>query len=344
MKMELDVTEHNENVEHRYRPLSVKNMILRDRIKNSILNRLEKGEFGNMMFFGSKAGTGKTSLALAICNDLGLVEGRDFIFCNGSQANTKFINEDIPNFLNKASGRKKFVILDEFDNGALHNAQNSFRHIMDKYSNVASFILTGNTLGNVNEAIRSRCRDGSFDFDEKGTFEEQKEITKQMTIRLKQICDHQGIEFPKQYGGEIAKFVYSHLPSLRDALHTFNMILYENNRVIDDRFIELLKSYSVSSSTVVNILRSKNLSEIRRFSYENASKFSRVIDVINDFVYEHFSPEDITAVGIVTGECGWQYGLASNKENHLKYMLESLVGATDAWSKVDIKDVDNLGL
>lgn len=343
IQMELDVTENNENVEHAYRPLSVKNMILRDKIKIPIMKRLEEGVFGNMMFFGNIAGTGKTTIARAICNDLGMVEGKDFIFHNGSQANTKFINEDIPDFLNKASGRKKFVILDEFDNKALHIAQNSFRQIIDKYSGVASFIFTGNDISAVSDAIKSRCRGGFYDFDEKGTFEEQKKITAQMTIRLQMICEHQGIDFPDRYRKDVAKFVYSFLPSLRDVLHTFNLVLYENNKIIDDRFIEILKSYSVSSDEIVGILRSKNLSAIRRYSYENSSKFSRVIDVINDFVYDNFQPEDVVAVGMVMGECGWQYGLAPNKENHLKYMLEQLIGATDAWGRVDFKDIENLG-
>lgn len=342
--MELDVTPNNENVEHMYRPLSVKNMILRDSIKIPILNRIEEGKFGNMMFFGHIAGTGKTTLARAICNDLNLELGKDYIFHNGSQANTKFINEDIPEFLNKASGRKKFVVLDEFDNKALQNAQSSFRQIIDKYSGVASFILTGNNIGNVSKAIQSRCRGGKYDFDQKGTVEEQRRITKEMTIRLKMICDHEGIDFPSKYAKDVAKFVFAYLPSLRDALHTFNMLLYENNKVIDDRFITLLQRYSVSSDQIINILRSKNLTEIKRYSYENASNFSKVIDVINDFIYNHFTIEEITAVGVVLGECNWQYGLVPNKENHLKFMLEQLIGTTDAWNRIDIKDIDNLGV
>ena len=64
----------------KYRPHLVHDTILSEDAKTTFQKIVDSGEIPNMMFTGT-AGTGKTTIARAICDELGL----DYIVINGSE-------------------------------------------------------------------------------------------------------------------------------------------------------------------------------------------------------------------------------------------------------------------
>ena len=60
----------------KYRPKTISECVLPDRIKNIFQDYVNSGEISNMLLCGT-AGTGKTTVAKALCNELGC----DYIVC-----------------------------------------------------------------------------------------------------------------------------------------------------------------------------------------------------------------------------------------------------------------------
>ncbi len=109
----------------------------------------------NFLFSSKSPGTGKTSMAYAIINELGC----DKLILNASDDRTlEVVRNRIKNFALTLSsnGKRKAVFLDEFD-GNLKATQESLRNIMETYSKNCFFILTCNNIEKVIEPIKSRC-------------------------------------------------------------------------------------------------------------------------------------------------------------------------------------------
>ena len=97
----------------KYRPKTISECILPKGIKKTFLSILDSSEIPNMMFTGSQ-GVGKTTVAKALCNELGL----DYILINGSeQGNIDTLRGKIKQFASSVSlmGGYKVIILDEAD-------------------------------------------------------------------------------------------------------------------------------------------------------------------------------------------------------------------------------------
>ena len=92
----------------KYRPQTIADTILPKELKQTFQNIVESGEIPNMLFTGT-AGLGKTTVARAICNELGL----DYIVINGSEeGNIDTLRGKIKQFASSVSlsGGYKVVI------------------------------------------------------------------------------------------------------------------------------------------------------------------------------------------------------------------------------------------
>ena len=114
-----------------------------------------------MMFTGT-AGTGKTTVARAICDELGL----DYIVINGSEeGNIDTLRGKIKQFTHPSplSGGYKVVILDEADYLNPQSTQPALRGFIEEFSQNCRFILTCNFKNKVIEPLHSRC--GVYEFN-----------------------------------------------------------------------------------------------------------------------------------------------------------------------------------
>ena len=124
----------------KYRPQTISECILTDEMKNTFEAILKTGELPNMMFSGS-AGTGKTTVAKALCSELNL----DCIVVNGSEeGNIDTLRGKIKQFASSVSlqGGYKVVILDEADYLNPQSTQPALRGFIEEFSNNCRFILT----------------------------------------------------------------------------------------------------------------------------------------------------------------------------------------------------------
>ena len=143
----------------KYRPTSVKDYVFRDtKQKKQVSSWVDSGAIPHLLFSGS-AGTGKTTLAKVLLNELG-VDGGDVMMINASnENNVDTMRTKINGFASSLpfSGDFKYVLLDEADYLS-PNAQAILRNMMETYSTTCRFILTCNYPNKVIPAIHSRCQ------------------------------------------------------------------------------------------------------------------------------------------------------------------------------------------
>jgi DNA polymerase III delta prime subunit len=152
-------------------------------------------------------GTGKTTLARMLCNELE-VQKADIMFINAShETGVDNLRDKVSNFCRSmAFGDFRVIILDEADYLS-PNAQGVLRGMLEQYANVARFILTCNMPHKIMPALHSRCQGFSFHHLDETEF----------TVRLGQILADEGCEFDVD---TLQSFVKATYPDLRKAINT----------------------------------------------------------------------------------------------------------------------------
>ena len=201
----------------KFRPKHVKDCILPNRLKEQFLAMVESGEITNSHFTGP-AGSGKTTIARALCNDVG-VEYKIVNCSNDSGIDT--VRTNIFNYCNTASISNtnkayKVIILDEFDGFGVQS-QKAMRGLIEQFPNMR-FILTSNDSSKVHSALNSRC----IEFDFAMSKHEKEELIPLVALRVVEILNEEGIEYTEDQFDSILNVVSSNYPDLRKIIGKFN--------------------------------------------------------------------------------------------------------------------------
>ena len=191
----------------KYRPTSVKDYVFRDtKQKKQVSSWVDSGAIPHLLFSGA-AGTGKTTLAKVLLNELG-VDGGDVMMVNASnENNVDTMRTKINGFASSLpfSGDFKYVLLDEADYLS-PNAQAILRNMMETFSTTCRFILTCNYPNKVIPAIHSRCQG----------YHIEKLDTEEFTARVATIAITEGIEVELD---TLDIYVRSTYPDLRKCIN-----------------------------------------------------------------------------------------------------------------------------
>ena len=173
----------------KYRPQTIEDTILPANIKKSFEEFVTNGEIPNLLLSGS-AGVGKTTIAKALCNEL----GADYIVINGSDEGRLIdtLRTKIKNFASTVSlsGGAKVVILDEADYINADSVQPALRNFIEEFSSNCRFIFTCNYKNRIIPALHSRCTVIDFNI----TPDEKQRLASVFLARLMLICDEENIK------------------------------------------------------------------------------------------------------------------------------------------------------
>ncbi len=260
-------TRENTLLNERYRPDNLDNYVGNSNLKSTLAKQLSQNDIQNYLFYGP-AGTGKTTLAKLIVNNLDC----DSLYINASdERGIETIRDKVSGFASVASIKPlKVVILDESDFLTIQ-AQASLRNVIETFSRTTRFILTCNFVERIIDPIQSRCQ----------TFKIVPPTKKEVAVHITGICDKEniGYEIPS-----IGKLVNKYYPDIRKMLNTVQASTVDGHLQLDD---SLLVSSSYMNS-VLDELKQSNYKNIRqiiadsgvddyeelyRFLYENASEY-----------------------------------------------------------------------
>lgn len=187
----------------KYRPKKVSDMV--GSFKEEVLVKLkDPTKMQHLLLYSKTPGTGKTTLAKAIINEL----DADYLIINSSDdRKIETVREKVKSFAHTQStkpGMRRVIFLDEAD-GMTTQAQEALRNMMETFATNALFILTCNNINKIHAAIQSRCSKIVFSYPDKTEIQEY----------LRNICVAEGLEHTDE---GLSKVVELHYPSIRDCV------------------------------------------------------------------------------------------------------------------------------
>ena len=265
----------------KYRPATVDECILDESLKTTFKQIIKSGELPNMMFTGS-AGVGKTTVARALCNEMGL----DHIIINGSEdGNIDTLRGKIKQFASTVSlqGGYKVVILDEADYLNPQSTQPALRGFIEEFSNNCRFILTCNFKNKIIEPLHSRCSVYEFNVGNKA------ELAGMFMTRLTYILEQENVKAEPQV---VAELIMKYIPDWRRVINECQR--YGMSGTIDAGILVSLSETSIKG--LMADLKNKNFKGMRKWVSDNidmepAVVFRMIYDNMLDYVSDEYIPQ-----------------------------------------------------
>ena len=304
-----------DNIKHtlwveKYRPTSLDNYIGNDHLKSKVSVYLESGDVPHLLLFG-KAGTGKTTLAKLIVNNIDC----DYLYINASDENSvDVVREKVKNFASTLGFKDmKVIILDECDY-ITPNAQAALRNLMETFSKNCRFILTCNYVERIIDPIQSRCQ----------SFQIVPPDRKQVAQHLANILNNENVQYDIK---DIATIVNGGYPDIRRVINGSQRQVVEGKLVIDENTItqndyklqvlEILKTQDKKNS-FQNIRQLLADSKVSDFS----DLFRLLFDTIDDWATGH-----IAECILILSKYQQSDAVVVDKEINIMAMFVELIGS-----------------
>jgi len=288
----------------RYRPKTVSECILPETLKRTFQEYVNKKEIPNLLLTG-QAGSGKTSLARALCNEVGC----DYLFLNGSSENgIDTFRTKITNYASSVSlsGGKKVIIIDEAD-FLTPQVFAALRAGIESFSKNCTFILTGNFKNKFPEAIQSRCSSIDFAISK----DEKKQLITLLFKRVCNILDTENITYDKP---SVAEFITKYYPDNRKILNELQRYSVSGN--IDVGILSQVGDINLKE--LIKFLKSKDFSKVREWIVMNLDNdYNTVYRKIYDGMYSFLKPSSIPAVVLIVGKYQYQTSFVADPEIQL---------------------------
>ena len=299
----------------KYRPKTIEDCILPENIKKTFSDFLNKREIPNMLLAGPP-GVGKTTVAKALCNELGV----DFYVINGSDEGRFLdtVRNNAKNFASTVSlssdAKHKVIIIDEADN-TTNDVQLLLRAFIEEFAGNCRFIFTCNYKNKIVEPLHSRCAVVEFGIRGK----EKTQLAGSFFKRLQNILDAEGVRYDPKV---LAELINKHFPDWRRVLNECQR--YSVSGEIDSG---ILASFSdVAVNDLIAHLKDKNFAEVRKWVVANLDNDSSVIlRRIYDACYTCLSPQTIPAAVLIIAKYQYQIAFVADQEINLLAALTEIM-------------------
>ena len=299
----------------KYRPQVIEDCILPDETKKTFKEFVANGEIPNLLLAGPP-GIGKTTIAKALCNEL----GADFYVINGSDEGRFLdtVRNQAKNFASTVSlqgtGKHKVIIIDEADNTG-NDVQLLLRANIEAFYSNCRFIFTCNYKNKIIEPLHSRC--AVIDFTIKG--KQRVQLAGNFFERLRFILNQEKIEYDQKV---VAELVSKHFPDFRRVLNEIQR--YSTGGKID---AGILASFSdISVNELIKHLKEKNFTEVRKWVSTNLDNDSSVIlRRVYDSLYDALMPASIPAAVLIIAKYQYQIAFVADQEINLLAALTEVM-------------------
>jgi len=300
----------------KYRPQKIEDCILPEETKKTFLEFLNKGEIPNMLLAGP-AGCGKTTVAKALCKQLGV----DSYVINGSDEGRFLdtVRNNAKNFASTVSltseSKHKVIIIDEADN-TTPDVQLLLRASIEEFSGNCRFIFTCNYKNKIIEPLHSRCAVVEFGIQKKF----KQEIAAKFFGRLVDILKQERIEADKKV---LAELINKHFPDWRRVLNECQR--YSVSGKIDTGILAHFSDVKVND--LIKNLKEKNFTEVRKWCVNNLDNDSGVLlRRIYDTLSTSLVHSSIPAAVLVIAKYQYQSAFVADQEiNMLACLTEIMV-------------------
>jgi DNA polymerase III delta prime subunit len=299
----------------KYRPKTIEDCILPESTKKTFKDFLDKGEVPNLLLSGP-AGCGKTTVAKALCNELGV----DVYVINGSDEGRFLdtVRNNAKNFASTVSlsstAKHKVIIIDEADN-TTSDVQLLLRASIEEFSNNCRFIFTCNYKNKIIEPLHSRC--AVVDFGIKG--KEKANLAAGFYGRLQDILQKEGITYENKV---LIELINKHFPDWRRVLNECQR--YSSSGEINAGILATFSDVKIND--LITHLKDKNFSEVRKWVVSNLDNdASHLLRRVYDSVYDCLLPQSIPAAVLVIAKYQYQCAFVADQEINLLAALTEIM-------------------
>ena len=300
----------------KYRPKTIEDCILPAATKKTFKDFVQRGEVPNLLLSGP-AGCGKTTVAKALCHELGV----DYYVINGSDEGRFLdtVRNNAKNFASTVSlsstAKHKVIIIDEADN-TTPDVQLALRAFTEEFVGNCRFIFTCNYKNKIVAPLHSRC--AVIDFAIKG--KDRVDLAGKFFKRLQQILDQEAIGYDAKV---LAELINKHFPDWRRVLNEIQR--YSVGGKIDSG---ILASFSdVKTNDLFKRLKEKDFPAVRKWVVDNLDNDPTVLlRSVYDAIYSHLDGPGIAAAVLIIAKYQYQSGFVADQEiNFLACLTEIMV-------------------
>ena len=257
----------------KYRPRVIDDCILPDDLKNQFKTFILKGEIPNLLLSGS-AGTGKTTLARALCEELGC----DYIVINGSDEGRQIdtLRTKIKSFASAVSfeGKTKVVILDEADYLNKDSVQPALRAFIETFSENCRFIFTCNYANRIITPLHSRTTVIDFKIPPS----ERPDLASKFLKRMEYILNTETVDYSQRV---LAELLNKYFPDYRRVLNELQR--YSVGGSIDEGILSNFQE--LNAKALITSLREKDWKKMRQWIANNVDTdpqhiFRQIYDIL----------------------------------------------------------------
>jgi DNA polymerase III delta prime subunit len=300
-----------------YRPQKIDDCILPDNLKKPFQGFVEQGEIPNLLLLGS-AGVGKTTVAKALCEEI----GASYIVINGSDEG-RFLDtvrnrvKQFASTVSLTSGAPhKVVIIDEADN-TTHDVQLSLRAFVEAFHSNCRFIFTCNFQNKIIEPLHSRCTVVDFRINKS----QQQKLQAQFFGRLKEILDENEIEYQDKI---LVKLIGRYFPDWRRLINETQRHS-ASGKINTDILVDIA---DINLDSLLAALKNKEFTTVRKWVIENIDNDPNIVmRKIYNLLYEQIKPKYIPEAVLILARYQYQIAFVADQEvNLLACLTEVMMG------------------
>lgn len=297
----------------RYRPKTVEDCILPDRLKKPFQEYVNQKTIPNLLLSGG-AGVGKTTVAKALCNEVGC----DFMIINGSdESGIDTFRTKIKNYASSMSlaGGRKVIIIDEADYLNPNSTQPALRNAIEEFAGNCSFIFTCNYKNRIIEPLHSRC--AVIDFSLKNG--EKAKMASAFFKRIQSILQSESVDYDDKV---IAELIKKHFPDFRRVINELQR--YSQFGKIDTGILSQIGDVSITE--LVKNIKEKDFGEIRKWVASHDVDSNTLYRKLYDALYDVMKPQSIPQAVLILADYQYKSAFVADQEiNTVACLTEIMV-------------------
>ena len=299
----------------KYRPKKIEDCILPGNIKKTFQEFVDAGEIPNLLLAGPP-GVGKTTVAKALCEELGV----DYYVINGSDEGRFLdtVRNQAKNFASTVSlqttGKHKVIIIDEADNTG-NDVQLLLRANIETFYKNCRFIFTCNYKNKIIEPLHSRC--AVVEFSIKG--KEKVQLAGEFFKRIGTILEEESVKYDQKV---LAQIINNYFPDWRRVLNECQR--YAVGGEIDSGILATFGDVSVGE--LLKNIKEKNFPEVRKWVSLNLDNdASSILRKVYDALYEKVDGPSIAAAVLIVAKYQYQSAFVADQEINLLAALTEIM-------------------
>jgi DNA polymerase III delta prime subunit len=299
----------------KYRPKKIDDCILPERLKKPFQEYVNQSNIPNLLLSGG-AGVGKTTVAKAMCEEIGC----DVMVINGSDEGRLIdtFRTKIKNFASSMSlaGGRKVVIIDEADYCNAESVQPALRNFIEEFAGNCSFIFTCNYKNKLIDPLHSRC--AVIDFALKNG--EKAQMASAFMKRVQSVLQSENVEYDDKV---IAELIKKHFPDFRRVINELQR--YSQLGKIDIGILSQISDVTIND--IIKYIKEKDFGAIRKWVASNDIDATTFFRKIYDNLYDVLKPQSIPQAVIILADYQYKQAFVADTEiNTVACLTEIMVG------------------